>query len=223
MGALTGLSLLAALWSAPAAVAQVSLPEADDVKSQVEDAGDQIKDTVDGTVDEVKDAVEGAGDTVKDAVQDPAGTVNGTTGTVTETVGGSQEQSGGTTNAGSAGSSTTAASAGSAVRQPKKKERRGPAGDRQRRGKKSATEAKAESDVEELISGGNEISGAEVAGTRIQSGGEEGGGSLSLTGAALLAYLVVGAALLSAGSVLVRWARERHGPEGGPLLEGPGR
>jgi hypothetical protein len=220
LGALSGLWLLAALWSAPAAVAQVSLPGADDVKSQVEDAGDQVKDTVDDAVDEVKDTVEGAGDTVNDVVQDPAGTVKGATDTVTGAVEGTQEQAGGTATAGSAGSTTTAASAGSAARQPKK-ERRGPAGDRQRRGKKSATEAK--SDVEDLVSGGNEISGTEVAGTRLQAGGEEGSGALSLTGAALLAYLVVGAALLSAGSVLVRWARERRGPERGHLLEGRGR
>lgn len=224
VGALTGLCLLAALWSAPAAGAQVSVPGTDDVESQVEEAGDAVKDTVDDAVGEVQDTVEGAGDAVKNAVQDPVGTaqgatgtVEGATGTVTGAVEGTQEEAGGTTTATSAGSSTTAASAGSGTRE-RKKERRRPSHDRQRRGKKSATEA---NDVEELVSGGNEISGTEVAGTRISSGGEEGSGALSLTGAALLAYLVVGGALLSAGTVLVRWARGARGSV--RLLEGPSR
>lgn len=194
---LTGAALLASLWSGPAAVAQAPLPDADDVTSQVEQAGDLVKDTV----DEVEDGV-------KDVARDPAGTLEQVGNTVNETgdtvvngvSGGSEEAAGTTATSAGAGSSSAGPAAGRKAEGKKKIDRRNP-GEERRRGKKSATVA--ENDVEELVSAGNEISGTEVAGTRIAAGsGEQGGGALSLTGAALLAYLVMGTVLLSVGSLL---------------------
>ena len=87
-----GVGLLAALWAAPVAVAQValpgtqvSLPGTKDVKSPVKKAGNQIQDAVDavkGTVDKagatVKDTVDEAGATVKDTVDKAGSTVKDT-------------------------------------------------------------------------------------------------------------------------------------------------
>ena len=215
--------VLTALWFGAPAVAQVTIPDPDDA---VDQAGDLVKDTVKGAGDTVKsagDTVKGAGDTVKDVAEDPVGAVNKTAGEVEEAVGNtaSSTTEGGDTTA------TVSSQNGSGG------ERSGRDRDDRRRGEKSATKPGNDvaelvsggnqisgTEVEELVSGGNEISDAEVAGTRIESGA--GGGGLSLTGASLLVFLVIGAAHVGVGALLAAWARKRRRSGYGRLLEGSG-
>ena len=197
----------AALWVAPRATAQVSIPDPDDVSSQVDDLEDRVKDTVDEAEGTVKDITEDPAGAVKETVDGAGGTIEGATSGTSSSA---EEQA--TTSSGTSAS-------GQAKSDGKKNDGDGPR-DR-RRGKKSATKA---DDVDDLVSGGNEISGTEVAGTRIQAGDDEGEtGAMSLTGAALLALLVIGAAHIAVGMLLAGWVRQRRRSNLGQPIEGSGR
>ena len=219
--------VLAALWSSPA-FAQVPLSDAAGVTSHVKGAGDQVKGTVNGTKDAVKGKVQDAGNEVKDALQAPPGaatqagkTVTQAGRTVTQAVnapgsrasGGGGETVGTTTTLGS-GSSTAATAARTKAGGKKKRDGRGGSGDDRRRAQRSAT-------VVENVGGLVMVDhgcvlpichrgfdeGTKVAAKRFGTGSVGAGGILSLTGAALLAYLVFGAVLLSAGSIVAGCGR----------------